>query len=90
MVDDFLANDLIQAGRPGNALPLFAAAIKANPYMPGYYKGMGDAYRHGFEPVLAWLCYDMGRSLPGSDKTSVMSAMNDYEAELAKKYPQFF
>ncbi|HEX3675531.1 MAG TPA: hypothetical protein VHU87_14770 [Rhizomicrobium sp.] len=90
VVDDFLANDLVEAGHPDQAIPLFAGAIKANPYLFGFYKDMGDAYRLGYDPVLAWLCYDMGRSLPGAATSPLFADMPAYEADLVKKYPQFF
>jgi hypothetical protein len=90
VVGDFLANDLSEAGNQDAALPLFAAAIKGNPYLGGYYKDLGDLFRRSFEPDLAWLCYDLGRALPGGASAPVISDMNGYEADLAAKYPQFF
>jgi hypothetical protein len=90
MVDDFLGNILTEARRGDDALPFFANAIKGNPYVPGFYKDIGDAYREGFEPDAAWLCYDFGRSLPQSGTAPVLADMNAYEANLEQKYPQFF
>ncbi len=90
VIDDFLANDLEQAGQSDKALPLFAAAIRANPYMGGYYKDLGDVYREGFEPDLAWLCYDLGRALPAAADVPVIGYINAHEADLLTKYPQFF
>ncbi|HEY1631702.1 MAG TPA: hypothetical protein VGF56_10310 [Rhizomicrobium sp.] len=90
VIDDFLANNLAAAGRIDDALPLFAAAIKGNPYMAGYYKDMGDAYRTGFDPDLAWFCYDVGRTLPGGPNAPVIKVVNDTEARMEANYPQFF
>ena len=84
VVDEFLANSLIAARHPADAAPLFVAAIRGNPYMPAYYKDLGDLYLISFRPALAWLCYDLGRALPGSAQAPVISKMNDYEAQLAK------
>jgi hypothetical protein len=90
MLDDFAANNLIAAGRSDEAIPLFAAAIKGNPAMAGFYKDMGDAYRAGFDPTTAWLLYDLGRALPGAADAKVISSITEYEAQLAKAHPEFF
>jgi hypothetical protein len=90
VVDDFLANDLVAAGHGDQALPLFLGAIKGNPYLGGYYKDLGDLFRRSFQPDLAWLCYDLGRALPGGAGAPVISDMNGFEQKLAEKYPEFF
>ena len=90
VLDDFLANDQAATGHGEAAAPLFAAAIKGNPYIGGYYKDLGDFLRFSFEPDAAWLCYDLGRALPGGSDAPVISTMNTYEADLAAHYPDFF
>jgi hypothetical protein len=90
VIDEFLANDLVEMGRVDEALPLFAAAIKGNPFLAGYYKDVGDAYRTSFHPDFAWFYYDVGRTLPGGADAPVISQMNKYEAQLETRYPQFF
>jgi hypothetical protein len=90
VIDDFRANLLVGSGDPGEAVPLFAASIKGNPRLGGYYKDVGDAFRYSFEPETAWVFYDMGRELPDGAAAPVISEMNNYEAELAKRHPEFF
>ncbi|HTT98402.1 MAG TPA: hypothetical protein VMF58_10155 [Rhizomicrobium sp.] len=90
VLDEFLANDLMMAGRPDEALPPFVSAIKGNPYLAGYYKDLGSLFRARFQPDLAWFCFDMGRALPGGADAPILSDINGYEADLAKKYPEFF
>lgn len=90
VIDDFLANDLVEMGKSDEALPLFAAAVKGNSYLAGYYKDVGDVYRFNFHPDLAWFCYDVGRALPGGVDAPVISQMNNYETQLEAKNPQFF
>jgi hypothetical protein len=90
VVDEFLANCLVEANQAEQALPLFATAIKGNPYLAGYYKDMGDAFRFSFQPEQAWLLYDIGRELPGSETAPVIAQMNAYEAHLAQAHPEFF
>lgn len=90
MIDDFLANDLSESGHNTEALPLFANAIKGNPYLAGYYKDLGDVFRRSFSPDLTWLCYDLGRMLPGGANAPVIGHVTEQEAELVKAYPEFF
>ena len=90
MIDDFLANDLSEVGQNAEAMPLFANAIKGNPYLAGYYKDLGDAIRRTYQPDLAWLCYDLGRLIPGAADAPVISGVTTHEAMLARKYPEFF
>lgn len=90
VVDDFLANDLSETGHDTEALPLFANAIKGNPYLAGYYKDLGDLFRRAYSPDLTWLCYDLGRMLPGGTDAPVIGNVTQQEAELAKTYPEFF
>ena len=90
VLDEFLADDLAQTDRIDDALPLFANAIRGNPYLAGYYKDVGDLFRFQFQPDRAWFCYDVGRALPGGPRAPVIADINDYESELAKNYPQFF
>lgn len=90
MLDEFEANNLVAAGRAGEAVPLMAASIKANPYMAGFYKDAGDAFRAQFDPTTAWLFYDLGRALPGGADLKMLAAITAYEAELAKAHPEFF
>jgi len=90
VVDAFLANNLSGAGKLGEAFPLLLGAIKANPYVAGYYKDLGDLFRKAFQPDLAWLCYDLGRALPGGAGAPVISNVGDYETKLAAQHPEFF
>jgi len=90
VLDDWLANSLVESGQVEPALPLFVSAIKGNPYMAGYYKDIGDAFRFSFQPDRAWLFYDMGREIPGSNAAPVVAQWNAYEAQLAQTHPEFF
>jgi len=90
MLDEYLADDLAAAGRGAEAQPLFIAALKANPYMPGFYKELGDFYRANSQPILAWACYDLGRALPNAATAPALLAVTDQEAQMEKKYPELF
>jgi len=90
VLDEFLANDLSESDHLDEALPLFANAIRGNPYLAGYYKDLGDVFRERFDPTTAWLFYDLGRALGGGEDAPVISGITDREKDLEKKYPQFF
>lgn len=90
MLDEFAANDLIDAGRDVEARALFAAAIKGNPYVPGFYKDMGDAFRASLDTATAWLFYDLGRALPGGGESKALSSVTEHEADLARQHPELF
>jgi hypothetical protein len=90
VLDEFLANLEVEAGDAKDAGPLFAAAIEGNPYLAGYYKDLGDRFRYGFEPTLAWYCYDVGRLLPGGPNANVIGGIGDHEAHLVAAMPDFF
>ena len=64
--------------------------MRGDPYVAGYYKDLGDLFRQSFEPAEAWLCYDLGRVLPGGPSAPVINTINGHEAQLAAKLPQFF
>lgn len=90
VIDDFVGNMMSAAGKQSEALPLIAGAVRGAPYVAGYYKDLGDLFRVAFNPIPAWICYDLGRVLPGGASAPVIDSMNQYEARLASDFPQFF
>ena len=90
MLDLWNADTMMQSGKGGDPLPLFALAIKGNPYVGGFYKDLGDAYRIRFYPVQAWLCYDLARALPGAQSSPVVDGIDRMEATIASRNPEFF
>lgn len=90
MLGEYLADDLAAAGRGAEAQPFFIAALKADPYMPGFYRELGDFYRASAQPILAWVCYDLGRALPNGASAPALAAITDGEAQMEKKYPEMF
>jgi hypothetical protein len=90
VIEGFIGNLLGSTGHQKEALPLLIDEVNGDPYVAGYYKDLGDLFRVSFEPVLAWTCYDLGRALPGGSSAPVIASVNDYEAMLESKFPQFF
>ncbi len=90
VIDGFIGNTLVGMGKTDEALPLLIDEVKGDPYVSGYYKDLGDLFRESFEPVLAWMCYDLGRSLPGGSSAPVVDTLTAHEAQLATKYQKAF
>jgi len=74
----------------GEILSMFASAIRGNPYVPTFYKDLGDYFARQYRSDLAWLCYDLGRQLPDANATPVLPSITNLEKRFAADFPQFF
>jgi hypothetical protein len=90
VIDDFAGNMMGAAGQQSDAVPLVANAVRGDPYVAGYYKDLGDLFRTAFNPYPAWICYDLGRVLPGGPAAPVIDSISEHETRLARDFPQFF
>jgi hypothetical protein len=54
------------------------------------FKDLGDAFSHEFAPVPTWLCYDLGRVLPGGAEAPIVRNISKIEDDLVERYPQYF
>lgn len=90
VVDAFLADRLSAAGHRREAMAAFARALAGNPYLAGVYKELGDHFLRISRTDLAWVCYDLGRSLPGRSADDALAPVDVLEAKLASLYPAFF
>jgi hypothetical protein len=91
VIDDQIANAMTMKGLLGSeTLSLFANAIRGNPYVPTFYKDLGDYFARQYRTDLAWLCYDLGRALPGANATPVLPSITDLEKRFVADFPQFF
>src|SRR5262249_42300581 len=73
-----------------DALQRFAAAIRGNPYVRSYYEDLGDDLLRTFRADLAWLCYDLGRALPGPQSDDSQRSAARLEAQLPIDHPDLF
>lgn len=98
---DFLeANQLIQyhidpdGGGDRSGLPTiregFRRAIKSNPYVSPFYFDLGDYFYRLLRTDLAWICYDLGRSLPFTPYKAQGSQVDVLEQSLISHYAQFY
>ncbi len=90
MIDDWIGDAYTESGKPEKAIPLIANAIRGNPYIGGFYKDLGDAYNHEFDPVDSWLCYDLARALPGGSSAPVVDTLTKREDYLLAAFPEYF
>ena len=89
VVDIFLAG-LESAGNRADAAVEFVRGMRGNPYLGALYKDLGDYFLRGARVDLAWLCYDLGRSLPGGGRTGPLTSVDGLELRLAQAYSNFF
>jgi len=90
VIDAFLADRLSAAGHRQDAMGAFAHALEGNPYLAGVYKELGDHFLRGSRTELAWICYDLGRALPGRDRADPLADVDELEQKLAAAFPDFF
>ncbi len=88
-LDIGLANALSQSQKRNDALPFFLNAIRANPYVAAFYKDLGDHFQREYRMDLAWLLYDLGRTLPGADAGN-LQYIDQLEQQLASQNPSLF
>jgi hypothetical protein len=90
VVDALLADRLSASGHRREAMGAFARAFAGNPYLGGVYKLLGDHYLRASRTDLAWICYDIGRALPGRPADDALAQVDALEENLAAQYPDFF
>jgi hypothetical protein len=90
VVDVFIANLQSVANNRAAAAAAFDRALRGNPYLGAVYKDLGDHYLRAGRVDLAWLCYDLGRALPGRSLSGPLATVDAFEQLLAAQYPDFF
>lgn len=90
MIDVFLAPLLSESGDRAGAAKSFAAAFAGDPRIPLLYRELGDHFTRVSRLDLAWLCYDLGRALPGRAQPDALSAIDTVEQKLTETYPYLF
>ncbi|MGO8914962.1 MAG: hypothetical protein ACLQJR_03545 [Stellaceae bacterium] len=90
VVDAFLADRLSAGGHRQDAMGAFSRALDGDPYLAGVYKELGDHFLRASRTDLAWICYDLGRALPGRDANDALAAVDTLEDALAADFPDFF
>jgi len=69
---------------------LITKGILKNPYVPNFYKELGDHFTRRNELIRAYVCYDLGRSLPNRQANDTLEEISAMEVELERRFPEFF
>lgn len=70
------------------ARAFFVAALRANPYITGVWKDLGDLAFSQFEAAAAWVCWDTGRRI--APRFENFQQVNDFEQRLVREHPEYF
>jgi hypothetical protein len=74
-----------------SAMDFYVRAIRGNPYASAFYLGFGDFFRTDMRASTpAWFFFDLGRNLPGADKSGFSRPIDKLEEQFVKDYPQLF
>jgi tetratricopeptide (TPR) repeat protein len=82
------ANNRLRLGQRKESLQLFGEVLEANPVLGGAYKDLGDLLLLTGDSPRAWRSWDIGRAI--APKVPNFTAVNDFEAQLLKRHPEFF
>ena len=82
------ANLESRLGNVETATSLFVAALKANPFLTGVWKDLGDSLDTGYDAADTWRCYEIARLI--DPRHSVLAGVTEREASLAKAHPEYF
>jgi tetratricopeptide (TPR) repeat protein len=88
MLKLFEANNRLRLGQRKESLQLFGEVLEANPLLAGAYKDLGDWLLTQFDPARAWRCWDIGRRL--APEMPNFTPVNQFEADLLKRHPEYF
>jgi tetratricopeptide (TPR) repeat protein len=82
------ANNRLRLGQRNESLQLFGEVLEANPVLGGAYKDLGDLLLLTGDSPRAWRSWDIGRGI--APKVPNFTAVNEFEALLLKRHPEFF
>jgi tetratricopeptide (TPR) repeat protein len=82
------ANNRLRLGQRKESLQLFGEVLEANPVLGGAYKDLGDLLLLTGDSPRTWRSWDIGRGI--APKVPNFAAVNDFEAMLLKRHPEFF
>lgn len=82
------ANNRVRLGQRTESMQLFGEVLDANPVLGGAYKDLGDLLLLTGDSPRAWRSWDIGRGI--APNVPNFTAVNDFEAQLLKRHPEFF
>lgn len=82
------ANQYVRLGSGDRALEEFGRALAVNPFMFGPWHDAGWLYWNRYAAPMAWACWDAARAIAPANPA--MKDVNEMEAALRRKHPEFF
>lgn len=86
IVDVFRANWFTQLKRGKEARDLFLTVLGQAPWLTAAHNDLGDLYVAEFNTGLAWLCYEIGRSI--APEHSTWADLEGFEKHLRRKFAE--
>uniref|UniRef100_B0SX07 Uncharacterized protein n=1 Tax=Caulobacter sp. (strain K31) TaxID=366602 RepID=B0SX07_CAUSK len=80
----------IRKAMPQDLVDNYWMHIAAYPWAGNVYKDAGDTYYAAYDPVNAWLAFDLGRAIDPDWRAGVLSGLAAYEDKLRLAEPDFF
>ena len=80
----------IRNAMPQDLVDNYWTHIASYPWAGNVYKDAGDTYYAAYDPVNAWLAFDLGRAIDPDWRAGVLSGLASYEDKLRLNEPDFF
>lgn len=80
----------IRKAMPEDLVDNYWMHIAAYPWAGNVYKDVGDTYYAGYDPMNAWLAFDLGRTIDPDWRAGVLSGLAAYEDQLRLGELDFF
>jgi tetratricopeptide (TPR) repeat protein len=77
------------AGDHAGGIQLLLRAVNGNPCLAGAWQELARAYLAGYEPVLAWTCFDAARAV-SPNRCDALAEGERLERALLERHPDFF
>jgi hypothetical protein len=88
VIDIMLANAVYALGDRAGGIRGMISVLKKNPYITGVYKDLGQMFYDSYEMPLAWMCWDLARSL--EPRHPMLAQVNELESSLLERMTDYF
>lgn len=80
----------IRNAMPQDLVDNYWTHVASYPWAGNVYKDIGDTYYAAYDPLNAWLAFDLGRTIDTDWRGGVLSGLAAYEDQLQISEPDFF
>ncbi|MBI4550489.1 MAG: hypothetical protein HY714_06150 [Candidatus Omnitrophica bacterium] len=88
IVDIMLANAVYALGDHAGGIRGMISVLKKNPYITGVYKDLGQMFYDNYEMPLAWMCWDLARTL--APEHPMLAQVTELETDLRERMAEYF